>query len=112
MSDWAQKKCQPCHGGTAALTQAQADGYLKEVAGWQMSPEGKQIERTYVCKDFRDALRFANQIGEIAESEDHHPNLCIFAYKRLRIELSTHAIGGLSENDFILAGKINQIRNL
>ena len=70
---------------------------------------GTAIRRTVKCKDFLDAVRLIEQIAPLAEADDHHPDLHLTNYKRLTIELSTHAIGGLSENDFILAAKIDQL---
>lgn len=104
----AQRKCQPCEGGTEPLPPSAAQQLLKDVSGWELV-DGKLIRKTVTCKDFLDAVGLIQQIAPIAEAEDHHPDLHLTRYKRLTIELSTHAIGGLSENDFILAAKINQL---
>ncbi len=105
----AQKKCQPCEGMGKPLTQAQASEYLKNVSQWKLHESGKMIYRDFVMKNFMAAVRLINQIAQIAEQENHHPDIHLAGYRKLRIELSTHAIGGLSENDFIEAAKINEL---
>jgi 4a-hydroxytetrahydrobiopterin dehydratase len=104
-----QRKCKPCEGGVAPLSQAEAKAFLANLAGWDLSAEGKAIGRTYVMRWFMDAIECIQKIAEVAEAEDHHPDIHLTGYRRLRIELSTHAIGGLSENDFILAAKIEAL---
>ena len=81
---------------------------MQEVPGWELSADAKKISRKYKFKNFKEALVFVNKIGDIAEAEGHHPDLS-FGWGKVTIELMTHAIGGLSENDFILAAKINGI---
>ena len=103
-----QKKCQPCEGMGGPLKQPEAKEYLKKTPGWQLSEEGNVIYREFTMKNFMAAINFINKIANIAESENHHPDFHITRYRKLRVELSTHAIGGLSENDFILAAKINE----
>lgn len=107
VEDFSKKRCKPCEGGVAPVSETQAKDYLKLLKGWQLAPDAKSIAKDYVMKDFMSAIRFENKIAEVAETEDHHPDLHLTGYRRLRIELSTHAIGGLSENDFILASKID-----
>lgn len=102
-----ERKCQACHGDIPPLTEHEAQDYLTQVSGWILSPDGKEITKELKLKNFLEVLAVVNKIGTIAEAEDHHPNLYIHSYKKLRIELSTHAIHGLSENDFILAAKID-----
>ena len=75
--------------------------------GWT-SPDGKKIVREFMFKDFKEAMAFVNKVAAVAESENHHPDIYIF-YNRVRLELSTHETGGLSENDFTLAKKINEL---
>lgn len=104
----AQRKCQPCEGGTEPLPVSAAQTLLADVKGWELI-EGKAIRKTVKCKDFLDAVALIQRIAPIAEHEDHHPDLHLTGYRRLTIELSTHAIGGLSENDFILAAKLDQL---
>lgn len=81
---------------------------MKELQGWELVDGAKQIEKSFTFKDFKDALAFANRVGAIAEAEQHHPEIEI-AWGKVEIELSTHAIGGLSENDFIVAAKIDAL---
>ena len=104
----ALRKCKPCEGGVEPLPESAAKQLLKEVSGWELV-DGKTIRRKVTCKSFLDAVALIDKIAPIAEADDHHPDLHLTGYKRLSIELSTHAIGGLSENDFILAAKINEI---
>ncbi len=103
------KKCQPCEGSGQPLTKDKAKEYLSQVPGWELDPTGKMISRTYKTRNFMEAVRFTQKVAEIAENENHHPDIHLTGYRNLRIELSTHAIGGLSENDFILAAKINTL---
>ena len=88
------------------LTAVQA--LLRDVPGWELV-EGNAIRKTVKCKDFLDAVALIQKIAPVAEAEDHHPDLHLTRYRKLTIELSTHAIGGLSQNDFILAAKIDQL---
>ncbi len=104
----AARKCKPCDGGTEPLPASAVTQLLADVAGWE-PVDGTRIRKTVTCKNFLDAVGLIQRIAPIAEAEDHHPDLHLTGYKRLTIELSTHSIGGLSENDFILAAKINQL---
>ena len=104
--DLMAKKCQPCGKTTSALSVQEARDHLAQVPAWTLAADGKNISRDLMMKDFLTAVRLVNQIAQIAESEDHHPDLHLTNYRKLRIELATHSIGGLSENDFILAAKI------
>ena len=104
-----QKRCQPCEGIGKALSPEEASAYLESVDRWQMDGTGKMIFREYVMKNFMAAVRLINKIAEVAEAENHHPDLHLVGYRKLKVELSTHALGGLSENDFILAAKINEL---
>jgi 4a-hydroxytetrahydrobiopterin dehydratase len=108
-SPLAHKKCQPCEGGVAALNRADAEKLLPQVPGWSITSDGKSLRRTWRVKDFSTALGFFQKIGDIAEREDHHPDLHLTGYRNVAVEISTHAIGALSENDFILAAKINEV---
>ena len=103
-----QRKCKPCEGGAEPLPPSAAQRLLEDVKGWELV-EGNVIRKTVTCKDFLDAVSLIQRIPPVAESEDHHPDLHLTGYRKLTIELSTHAIGGLSENDFILAAKIDQL---
>ena len=109
MTNLTEKKCQPCEGIGRAFGPEEAQKFLQEVAGWQLSADQKMIWRQYNMKNFMAAIRFISKVAEVAESEDHHPDLHLTGYRKLKIELSTHALGGLSENDFIVAAKINAL---
>lgn len=112
MDQLTRKKCVPCEGKTQALTKSEADQLLVQIPGWTLHPDGKSIERHYdQLVNFVQAVRFINQITDVAESENHHPDLHLTDYRQLRVVLSTHAIRGLSENDFIVAAKIDAIEN-
>jgi 4a-hydroxytetrahydrobiopterin dehydratase len=103
-----EKKCKPCEGGTPPLKSQDIKNYLKKLdTQWEVI-DNTQIRQTYKFKNFREALDFANKVGEIAEEEQHHPDLHVY-YGKVTIDLATHAIGGLSENDFIVASKIEDI---
>jgi 4a-hydroxytetrahydrobiopterin dehydratase len=104
-----EKKCVPCEGGVPSLTKLQAEKLLRYISGWDLNDSTKQISRQIKAKNFIEAIKLINKIADIAESENHHPDLHLTGYKNLRIDLSTHAIKGLSENDFIVAAKINQL---
>jgi 4a-hydroxytetrahydrobiopterin dehydratase len=109
MSRLSQKKCIPCEGGVAPLGEAEARGLLPELeADWMLIDGGRMLARTFNFKDFVATMAFVNKVAVVAEKEGHHPDLSI-SYNVLSIELTTHAIDGLSENDFILAAKIDEI---
>ena len=105
---FAEKHCVPCEGGVMPLFRTKAEEFLKEITGWSLSSDVKKISKTFKFKNFKDALLFANKVGDIAEAEKHHPDMLV-AWGRVGIELTTHAIGGLSENDFVLAAKIDEL---
>lgn len=102
-----EQKCVACEGGMPPLSREEAEILLKQIPGWAVSADATSISRRYVCKDFQDALAFIQRVGAIAESEGHHPDMHLTDYKNVQIDLSTHAIGGLSSNDFIVAAKID-----
>src|SRR5262245_51966753 len=104
-----QKHCKPCEGGVKPVATDQAREQLAMLPGWKLSGDGVRIRKEWIVKDFMTAITFFNAIAHIAEDEDHHPDLHLTGYRNVAIELSTHAIGGLSENDFILAAKIDQV---
>jgi 4a-hydroxytetrahydrobiopterin dehydratase len=108
-NELTRKKCVPCEGGVPPVSVDKADEFLKSLPGWARDDHGKTITTEYLMKDFMAAVKFINNIAALAEQEDHHPDIHLTGYRKLRIDLSTHAIGGLSENDFILAAKINLI---
>jgi 4a-hydroxytetrahydrobiopterin dehydratase len=102
-----EQKCVACEGGMPPLSRVEAQILMQQTPGWELSEDAKTISRTYECKGFQDALAFANKVGVIAESEGHHPDIHLTDYKKVRIDLTTHAIGGLSQNDLIMAAKID-----
>ena len=105
-----QGHCVPCEGSQAPLTNAEEDQYHSGVPDWELERSGEhQVTREFVCLNFMAAVGFINKIATLAESEGHHPNLYLYGYKKLRVELNTHAIKGLSLNDFIMAAKINAL---
>lgn len=109
IADLTKKRCTPCAKGAQALSTGQIKKYLAVVPHWILAADGKRIRRKWVAKDFLIALDFFNRVGRIAQAEDHHPDLHLRGYRNVTIELSTHDLGGLSKNDFILAAKINQL---
>lgn len=104
----AARHCKPCEGGVEPLPLSAAQQLLRDLRGWELV-DGKALRKTIACNDFMGAIHLMQRIVPIAEAEDHHPDLHLTGYRRLTIELSTHAIGGLSENDFILAAKIDRL---
>ncbi len=108
-SELTGRRCQPCEGGVDACTLEFSQQQLKSLDRWQLSDDGKLISRRWQLKNFVGALALANKIGELAELEQHHPDIHLTGYRHLRVDLTTHAIGGLSENDFILAAKIDAL---
>ena len=91
------------------LTNDQVKEYLSKVMGWQLAGDGKMIYREYVTRDFMAAIGLVNDIAQIAQEEDHHPDIHLTGYRKLRVELTTHDAGGLSEKDFIEADRINDL---
>lgn len=107
--DLTQKKCVPCEGGTKPFDKEEIATYMTYLkTPWELSEDNKEIKKKFEYKDFKEAMKFVNSIAEIAESEGHHPDIKI-SYNKVKLTLSTHAIGGLSVNDFILASKIEKI---
>ncbi len=104
-----KKKCLPCEGGVDACTLPEAEAQLSKLAGWQLTHGGQRIRKNWTVKNFMAGLNFFNRIAAIAEEDGHHPDLHLAGYRNVSVELWTHAIGGLSENDFILAAKIDQV---
>ena len=104
-----QKKCQPCEGGVPAYTSAEAKAQLEKLSGWRLTHDEKRIRKDWTRKDFPAAIEFFDSVAEVAEADEHHPDLHLENYRKLWIEIWTHAIGGLSENDFILAAKIDAL---
>ena len=109
MSDLAAKKCKPCEGGVAPYTPAQAAEMLKQVKGWTI--EQDRLIKVYPFTNYYQTMAFVNALAWISHREDHHPDLLV-AYNKCRVEYTTHAIGGLSENDFICAAKCDALSDL
>jgi len=108
-AELAKKHCVSCETGAAALTVDQINGLLVSAPHWKLTMEGKRIRREWRVLDFMTAIDFFQRIAQIAETEDHHPDLHLESYRNVAIELWTHAVGGLTENDFILAAKIDEL---
>lgn len=103
------KKCVPCEGGVPRLSRAEAEEQIEELTGWRLADDGRRIRKDWKLKNFVAGVDFIRRIADLAEAEGHHPDLHLEGYRNVRVEISTHAIGGLSENDFILAAKIDQL---
>ena len=107
--DLSQKHCIPCEGGDPPLSEGEEGKFGKKVPRWLILKDGvHKLRRQFTFKDFKEAIGFVNKVAEIAEQEQHHPDIYIF-YNKVQIDLFTHSVGGLSENDFILAAKVDRI---
>lgn len=116
--DLSDKKCVPCEGGAKPLSREEVEEYLKQISSdWIISLFGKEgerfgknkkLEKKLEFEDFKEAMDFVNKLAELAEQEGHHPDIEI-SYNKVELNITTHAIGGLSENDFILASKIDKL---
>ena len=102
-------RCQACEGDVTELTPERVRALLTAVPDWHLTAEGPRLRREWRVKDFQVGLDFFARVGQIAEQENHHPDLHLVGYRNVAVELWTHAIGGLSENDFILAAKIDRL---
>jgi len=114
MNDLLNKKCVPCEGGILPFDISEIYKYQKKVDGWVVNANANKIyhlEKKFTFKDFINSKNFINKVGEISEEEGHHPDIS-FGWGYAKIVITTHAIEGLSENDFILAAKIDQIFNV
>jgi 4a-hydroxytetrahydrobiopterin dehydratase len=103
------RKCKPCEGGVPPVSREETEKLLANLPGWRLSGDGKRIRREWVAKNFMAAMDFFNDVAKLAEDEGHHPDLHLVGYRNVAIELWTHAIHGLSENDFITAAKIDEL---
>ncbi len=101
------KKCKPCDSGMPAMTLGEITTLIKQTPEWSL--DENRIERTFKFNNFKLAIEFINKVALIAEEEGHHPDINLYGYKNVKIILTTHAINGLSENDFILAAKIDML---
>ena len=114
MSDLLKKKCLPCEGVVPALDISEIHKYQKKIDGWEVKSSKKKIyflEKKFKFKNFLNSQKFINEVSKISENEGHHPDI-LFGWGYAKIKITTHAIEGLSENDFILAAKIDQIINV
>ena len=114
MNDLLNKKCVPCEGGVLPFDISEIHKYQKKVDGWNILTNEKKIfflNKKFQFKNFLDSQNFVNKVGQISENEGHHPDIS-FGWGYAEIKITTHAIEGLSENDFILAAKIDQIINV
>ena len=112
MADLAQRRCEPCEGGVAPLTRAAADELLLRLdPAWVLDDNAVSLRREFSFRDFYRTMSFVNAIAHIANQDDHHPDLEV-GYNYCRVRYSTHSIGGLSENDFICAAKIDLVAAL
>ncbi len=107
-NDLVRKYCVACEAGTPPMSLEEAERLVEQVPGWELNPDEKKLVRRFKFKDFKEAMRFVNRVAELAEAEGHHPGIYI-SWNRVRLELTTHAIKGLSENDFIMAAKISEL---
>jgi len=105
--DLAEMSCSLCVGATETMPVDQQKKMLTQLEGWEIM-DGHHLERHYKFKNFKQALAFVNQVGEVAETEKHHPDI-YFTWGKVSIQIMTHSVDGLTEADFILAAKINQI---
>jgi 4a-hydroxytetrahydrobiopterin dehydratase len=105
----AAAHCAACEGDAPKLPPREIEQRLSELAGWTLAADGSRIRKDWRVENFAAGVAFFNRVAELAEAEDHHPDLHLEGYRNVWIELSTHAVGGLSQNDFILAAKIDQL---
>jgi 4a-hydroxytetrahydrobiopterin dehydratase len=103
-----KKHCVPCEGGVCPLDAVQVQPLLAQVPGWQVEPASATLRKRFEFASFPATIAFVDRLADLAEAEGHHPDFCVH-YKILDVTLTTHAIGGLSENDFILAAKIDSL---
>lgn len=104
-----EKKCIPCEGGATALTQEQATRFLAQLNNWTLTPGATEIFKKFVFKNYYQTMAFVNAVAWIANQENHHPDLEV-SYNACTVRYTTHAIAGLSENDFICAAKVDALR--
>lgn len=104
--DLTSKQCKPCEGGVPPLSSDEVSALLQQIEGWQLL--GKQISKTYAFKNYYQTMAFVNAVAWVSHREDHHPDMTV-GYNQCVVTYTTHAIGGLSENDFICAAKIDKL---
>jgi len=106
MADLKQKRCVACDAQTPRLSVEEVEALMEQAPGWEL--EENKLSRRFKFRDFKEAMAFVNRVADIAEEEGHHPDIHIF-WNRVQLDLTTHAIKGLSENDFIMAAKISDL---
>lgn len=110
MSNLSDKKCIPCHDKSIRpLSSDKVSELLTEVRGWSIVPGGQKIEKQWIVKDFVTAVKFLNEITDVAEEEGHHPDILIENFNHVKVMFYTHNVGGLTENDFIMAAKVDKL---
>jgi 4a-hydroxytetrahydrobiopterin dehydratase len=107
MAELADLQCVPCRGGVPPLQGQEIEKLLHQLVGWQVVTQ-HHLQKTYHFKDFRESLEFVNKVGELAESQGHHPDIC-FGWGKADVTIWTHKIDGLTESDFVLAAKIDKL---
>lgn len=108
-NDLTKKHCVPCEGGDPPLTDEAEDELLKQVQDWSLLRDGTHmLRKQFKFKNFKESMAFVNKVADLAESEGHHPDIKI-VWNKVNLDIFTHAVGGLSENDFIMAAKINEL---
>lgn len=105
----AKKHCVPCEGGLPALPLDKIQAALPSLPLWKLSEDQKRLSRAFTAKSFTAALAFVNAVGAVAETEGHHPDLHLTSFREVEVVLYTHAVGGLTENDLIMAGLIDLV---
>lgn len=107
--DLIAKHCVPCEGGTPPLSETEEQKFHKKTPDWLLLHDGNhKLRRQFTFKDFKQAMEFVNHVADVAQAEGHHPDIYIF-YNKVQLDLFTHAVGGLSENDFIMAAKVDTL---
>lgn len=102
-----EKRCKPCEGNIPSLTKEESEEYLKQIDNWTL--KNNSIIKKFKLKNFSEAINFVNKIAEVAEEEQHHPDILVYGWNKVKVTMSTHTIKGLSENDFIIAAKLDKI---
>ena len=108
MEGLAGKSCVPCRGGVPPLPPDEAEKLLSQTPGWTLAENGTRLSRSFEFRDFVAAMQFVNRVADLAEEQGHHPDIAIH-WNRVELTLWTHKIGGLHENDFILAARVNRL---
>lgn len=109
MTDLTKMHCVPCEGGDPPVSKEKEQELKQQIPQWLLLDDGThKLRRQFKFKDFKEAIDFVNKVAEVAEAEGHHPDIYVF-YNKVQIDLFTHAVGGLSENDFIMAAKIDSL---